>query len=47
MKATPEDMTGLDTARDLAGRTQGQVARTFNQELMASLFEKIHRLRQP
>ncbi len=49
MKATPEDMTGLDTPLGtLLERTQGQVARTFmSQELMASLFEKIHRLRQP
>ena len=50
MKATPEDMNGLDTPLGtLLERTQGQVARrTFmSQELMASLFEKIHRLRQP
>lgn len=49
MKAGPEDMAGLDTPLGkLLERTQGQIARTFmSQELMASLFEKIHRLRQP
>jgi enoyl-CoA hydratase/carnithine racemase len=49
MKASPEDMAGLDTPLGtLLERSQGQVARTFmSQELMASLFEKIHRLRQP
>jgi enoyl-CoA hydratase/carnithine racemase len=49
MKASPEDMTGLDTPLGrLLERAQGQIARTFmSQELMASLFEKIHRLRQP
>lgn len=49
MKASPEDMTGLDTPLGrLLERSQGQIARTFmSQELMASLFEKIHRLRQP
>ena len=49
MKAGPEDMADLETPLGtLLERTQGQIARTFmSQELMASLFEKIHRLRQP
>ena len=49
MKAGPEDMANLETPLGtLLERTQGQIARTFmSQELMASLFEKIHRLRQP
>ena len=49
MKATPDDMAGLETPLGaLLGQAKGQVARTFmSQELMASLFEKIHRLRQP
>lgn len=49
MKASPDDMTDLVTPLGaLLGRTQGPVARTFmSQELMASLFEKVHRLRQP
>jgi enoyl-CoA hydratase/carnithine racemase len=49
MKASPEDMTGLATPLGgLLEASQGQIARTFmSQELMASLFEKIHRLRQP
>jgi len=49
MKATADDMTGLAAPLGrLLEASQGQVARTFmSQELMASLFEKIHRLRQP
>lgn len=49
MKATADDMAGLDAPLGrLLARAQGQVARTFaSQELMASLFERIHRLRQP
>jgi enoyl-CoA hydratase/carnithine racemase len=49
MKAGPDDMTGLSTPLGglLEGST-GTIPRTFmSQELMASLFEKIHRLRQP
>lgn len=49
MKASPDDMTALETPLGrLMEQAQGQIARTFmSQELMASLFEKIHRLRQP
>ena len=50
MKAGPEDMTdtGGGPVGDLLPRVQGAVTRTFaSQEHMASLFEKIHRLRQP
>ena len=49
MKAGPGDMTGLTTPHGrLMEASEGQVARTFmSQEFMASLFEKIHRLRQP
>ncbi len=49
MKAGPEDMTGLSTPLGrLMEASEGSVTRTFmSQELMASLFEKIHRLRQP
>lgn len=49
MKAGPDDMTGLTTPHGrLMEASEGQVARTFmSQEFMASLFEKIHRLRQP
>lgn len=43
MRATAEDGAG-----GLAARVQNPVARTFaSQELMASAFEKLHRLRQP
>ncbi|MFA5884951.1 MAG: enoyl-CoA hydratase/isomerase family protein [Acidimicrobiia bacterium] len=50
MKAGPEDMADAGTTPlgELLGRAQGTIARTFmSQELMAGLFEKIHRLRQP
>jgi len=49
IKAGPEDMTGLSTPLGrLMEASEGSVTRTFmSQELMASLFEKIHRLRQP
>jgi enoyl-CoA hydratase/carnithine racemase len=50
MKAGPDDMTdtGGGPVGDLLPRVQGAVTRTFaSQEHMASLFEKIHRLRQP
>jgi 1,4-dihydroxy-2-naphthoyl-CoA synthase len=49
MKAGPEDRTGLSTPLGrLMEASEGSVTRTFmSQELMASLFEKIHRLRQP
>ncbi len=45
-----DDLTTLDgvPVAALLGRVQGDTARTLMaQELMASLFEKIHRLRQP
>ncbi|MFM8302868.1 MAG: enoyl-CoA hydratase/isomerase family protein, partial [Actinomycetota bacterium] len=49
MKARGDDMTGLTTPLGaLLEAAQSPTARTFmSQELMASLFEKIHRLRQP
>lgn len=49
MKAGPDDMTGLASPLGrLLEASEGLVTRTFmTQELMASLFEKIHRLRQP
>jgi enoyl-CoA hydratase/carnithine racemase len=50
MKAGPDGMadTGGSAMGDLLPRVQGRVTRTFaSQEHMASLFEKIHRLRQP
>ena len=50
MKATGDDHDAGEHVPlgTLAGRAQGQITRTFaSQELMASLFEKIHRLRQP
>ena len=49
MKAGPDDMAGLDAPLGrLLERSNGRVSKTFmSQELMASLFEKIHRLRQP
>jgi len=50
MKAGPADMTdtGGGPVGDLLPRVQGAVTRTFaSQEHMASLFEKIHRFRQP
>lgn len=43
----PATLDGVPVAT-LLGRVQGETARTLMaQELMASLFEKIHRLRQP
>jgi enoyl-CoA hydratase len=50
MKAGPDRAArgGGTPVGDLLGRVEGPVARTFAaQELMASLFEKVHRLRQP
>ncbi|MCW2519119.1 MAG: enoyl-CoA hydratase [Mycobacterium sp.] len=50
LKSTPDDFTHTTTTPTAAllGAVQSDVARTFAaQELMASLFEKIHRLRQP
>jgi len=49
MKAGPADMTGLGTPLGrLMEQATGPIPRTFmSQELMAALFEKIHRLRQP
>jgi enoyl-CoA hydratase/carnithine racemase len=50
MKAGPDGMsdTSGGPVGDLLPRLQGTVTRTFaSQEHMASLFEKIHRLRQP
>ena len=50
MKSGPDGMTdtGGGPVGDLLPRLQGTVTRTFaSQEHMASLFEKIHRLRQP
>ncbi|MCW2630704.1 enoyl-CoA hydratase/isomerase family protein [Mycobacterium sp.] len=50
LKAVPEDFTNTDATpmAALLGTVQSEVARTFAaQELMASVFEKIHRLRQP
>lgn len=50
MKAGPGDGddTGGTQIGDLLGAAQGALTRTYGyQELMASLFEKIHRLRQP
>jgi enoyl-CoA hydratase len=50
LKATPEDFTNsaATPTAALLGAVRSDVARTFAaQELMASLFEKIHRLRQP
>jgi enoyl-CoA hydratase len=50
MKATETDMddAGSTPVGELLGRAQGTVARfLLAQELMASMFEKVHRLRQP
>jgi enoyl-CoA hydratase len=50
MKSGPAEMTdtGGSPMGDLLPRLEGTVTRTFaSQEHMASLFEKIHRLRQP
>jgi enoyl-CoA hydratase len=50
LKATPDDFTNTTATPTAAllGNVEGEVAQTFAaQELMASLFEKIHRLRQP
>jgi enoyl-CoA hydratase/carnithine racemase len=50
MKATAEDMndTAGTAAGELLGRVRGAIPRNFlMQELMAGLFEKVHRLRQP
>jgi enoyl-CoA hydratase/carnithine racemase len=50
MKATAADMdaAGGTPTGEMFGRVQGTVARNLlAQELMASLFEKVHRLRQP
>ena len=50
MKSTAEDMNEMQgtATGELMGRVQGSITRSFvMQELMAGLFEKIHRLRQP
>jgi enoyl-CoA hydratase/carnithine racemase len=50
MKASMDETTGVDgtPVGALMLAAQGQLTRTFaSQELMASLFEKVHRLRQP
>jgi len=50
MRATAEDSAGTESSPigGLAAKAQNPVVRTFaSQELMASVFEKIHRLRQP
>ncbi|MRH91729.1 enoyl-CoA hydratase/isomerase family protein [Nocardia sp. SYP-A9097] len=50
IKAVPEDFTDLDATpyAALRGRADSPLAATMaGQELMASAFEKIHRLRQP
>ncbi len=50
MRASGDDSTATEGTPigGLMAAAQGQVARTFaSQELMASLFEKVHRLRQP
>lgn len=50
MKSGPDELSGTEgtVVGELLGRTQGQISRTFvMQELMASLFEKVHRLRVP
>jgi enoyl-CoA hydratase/carnithine racemase len=49
MRATPDDMAGLGSPGGrLLGAVRSPLARTFaSQELMASAFERIHRLRQP
>jgi enoyl-CoA hydratase/carnithine racemase len=50
MKGGDGELTALEgtPVAALLGRVQGETARTLMaQELMASLFEKIHRLRQP
>ncbi|WP_051162275.1 enoyl-CoA hydratase/isomerase family protein [Nocardia brevicatena] len=50
LRATPEDFTATDATPTAAllGSVRTPVARTLaSQELMASAFEKIHRLRQP
>ncbi|QIS20264.1 enoyl-CoA hydratase/isomerase family protein [Nocardia terpenica] len=50
LKSTPEDFdrTSATPTAALLGAVTGEVARTLAaQELMASLFERIHRLRQP
>lgn len=50
MKAGAADMDATDGTPigDLMGRVRGSVTRNFvMQEMMAGLFEKIHRLRQP
>jgi enoyl-CoA hydratase/carnithine racemase len=50
MKAVPQDFVepSLTPAGVLAASVKGTIAQVFaSQELMASLFEKIHRLRQP
>ncbi|MBB5166427.1 enoyl-CoA hydratase/isomerase family protein [Mycobacterium sp. AZCC_0083] len=50
MKAGPTDSDATDSTAigSLFGTARGDLARSFAaQELMASLFEKIHRLRQP
>jgi enoyl-CoA hydratase len=50
MRAGPDDMsdTGGTPIGDLMGRAQSGLVRSFAmQELMASVFEKVHRLRQP
>jgi enoyl-CoA hydratase len=50
MKADPDARTraGATPVGELLGRAEGDLTRVLaSQELMASLFEKVHRLRQP
>ena len=50
MRSGPEEAGGTEGTPigDLLPRLQGSLTRTFaSQELMASLFERVHRLRQP
>ena len=50
MKAGPEDQVGAEgtVTGNLATQVEGEITRTFTyQELMAGLFEKVHRLRLP
>ena len=50
MRSGPEEASGTEGTPigDLLPRLQGTLTRTFaSQELMASLFERVHRLRQP
>jgi len=48
VKGSPRSSRGGSVLTDMLGRVRGAVATTLvSQEHMASLFEKIHRLRQP